>query len=124
MRAPHQSNRAAEHRQIDRGLAVAEGQGCDSFLAHRLSPEKSVVSRPPRLGRPAEATGHHESALARFRQTGETEGQIYALNGLVGTLLHARGVARRPGGFGEPAYNLVMGPPLVAPGSSDARVVQ
>ena len=44
-------------------------------------------------------------------------GALYALNGLVGTVLHARGVARKPGGFSEPTYNLVMGPPLLAPGS-------
>ena len=30
---------------------------------------------------------------------------------------HIRGVQKRPGGFGEPTYNLVMGPPLLAPGS-------
>jgi hypothetical protein len=42
---------------------------------------------------------------------------LYALNGLVGTVLHARGVQRKPGGFREPTYNLVMGPPLLAPGS-------
>jgi hypothetical protein len=44
-------------------------------------------------------------------------GALYALNGLAGTILHARGVARKPGGFREPTYNLVMGPPLLAPGS-------
>jgi len=32
-------------------------------------------------------------------------------------VLHARGVQRKPGGFREPGYNLVMGPPLLAPGS-------
>jgi hypothetical protein len=42
---------------------------------------------------------------------------LYGACGLVGTVLHARGVHRRPGGFGEPTYNLVMGPPLLAPGS-------
>jgi hypothetical protein len=42
---------------------------------------------------------------------------LYALNGAVGTLLHLRGVRRKPGGLGEPGYNLVMGPPLLAPGS-------
>jgi hypothetical protein len=42
---------------------------------------------------------------------------LYGACGLVGTVLHARGVQRRPGGFGEPTYNLVMGPPLLAPGS-------
>jgi hypothetical protein len=41
----------------------------------------------------------------------------YAACGLVGTYFHARGVARKPGGFSEPTYNLVMGPPLLAPGS-------
>jgi hypothetical protein len=42
---------------------------------------------------------------------------LYALNGIVGSALHARGVQRKPGGFREPTYNLVMGPPLLAPGS-------
>lgn len=44
-------------------------------------------------------------------------GALYAANGLAGTVLHGRGVARKPGGFSEPTYNLVMGPPLLAPGS-------
>ena len=30
---------------------------------------------------------------------------------------HLRGVRRKPGGLQEPLYNLVMGPPLLAPGS-------
>ena len=42
---------------------------------------------------------------------------LFALNGILGTVLHARGVARKPGGFKEPTYNLLMGPPLLAPGS-------
>ena len=42
---------------------------------------------------------------------------LYGACGLAGTVLHARGVHRRPGGFREPTYNLVMGPPLLAPGS-------
>lgn len=42
---------------------------------------------------------------------------LYAVQGVIGTVLHARGVARKPGGFHEPTYNLVMGPPLLAPGS-------
>ena len=44
-------------------------------------------------------------------------GALYALNGVIGTYTHLRGVARKPGGFSEPTYNLVMGPPLLAPGS-------
>lgn len=41
---------------------------------------------------------------------------IYTANGLLGEYYHARGVARRPGGFSQPAYNLAMGPPIMAPG--------
>ena len=44
-------------------------------------------------------------------------GALYALDGLVGVYTHLRGVRKRPGGFGEAHYNLVMGPPLLAPGS-------
>jgi hypothetical protein len=42
---------------------------------------------------------------------------VYALNGVIGTVLHLRGVARKPGGLKEPTVNLLMGPPLLAPGS-------
>ena len=42
---------------------------------------------------------------------------LYALDGVVGVWTHVQGVRKRPGGFGEPTYNLVMGPPLLAPGS-------
>jgi hypothetical protein len=42
---------------------------------------------------------------------------LYFLDGLVGVVTHVRGIREKPGGFGEPTYNLVMGPPLLAPGS-------
>jgi hypothetical protein len=42
---------------------------------------------------------------------------LYALDGAIGVITHVRGVYRKPGGFSEPTYNLVMGPPLLAPGS-------
>lgn len=43
---------------------------------------------------------------------------LYTANGLLGEYYHARGVARRPGGFSQQTavYNLAMGPPIVAPG--------
>jgi hypothetical protein len=41
---------------------------------------------------------------------------IYTLNGLLGEYYHARGVARRPGGWSIPTYNVPMGPPILAPG--------
>lgn len=42
---------------------------------------------------------------------------VFVLDGLAGVYFHLRGVARKPGGFKEPTYNLVMGPPALAPGS-------
>ncbi|MHB1537351.1 MAG: hypothetical protein ACYCUM_08980 [Solirubrobacteraceae bacterium] len=42
---------------------------------------------------------------------------LYCLDGAVGVYTHVQGVRKRPGGFNEPLYNLVMGPPLLAPGS-------
>lgn len=42
---------------------------------------------------------------------------LYVANGTLGVYLHLRGVARKPGGLREASYNLVMGPPLLAPGA-------
>jgi hypothetical protein len=42
---------------------------------------------------------------------------LYFLDGLAGVVTHIQGVRKRPGGFKEAHYNLVMGPPLLAPGS-------
>ena len=42
---------------------------------------------------------------------------LTTLNGLAGLYFHLRGVSRKPGGFREASYNLVMGPPALAPGS-------
>jgi hypothetical protein len=42
---------------------------------------------------------------------------LYFLDGLIGIVTHIRGIQARPGGFREPAYNLIMGPPLLAPGA-------
>jgi hypothetical protein len=44
-------------------------------------------------------------------------GALYCADGLIGVITHVRGVARKPGGFREPLFNVVMGPPLLAPGS-------
>ena len=46
-----------------------------------------------------------------------TVSALYFLDGLVGVVTHLRGIREKPGGFSEPTYNLVMGPPLLAPGS-------
>jgi hypothetical protein len=41
---------------------------------------------------------------------------VYTANGLMGEYFHARGVARKPGGWALASYNLPMGPPISAPG--------
>jgi hypothetical protein len=42
---------------------------------------------------------------------------LYFADGLVGVITHIQGIRKRPGGLKEAHYNLVMGPPLLAPGS-------
>ena len=42
---------------------------------------------------------------------------LTALDGAAGLYFHLRGIARKPGGFKEASYNLVMGPPALAPGA-------
>jgi hypothetical protein len=37
------------------------------------------------------------------------------VNGVIGFFYHIRGVARKPGGWRIPVFNIVMGPPLFAP---------
>jgi len=41
---------------------------------------------------------------------------VYTANGLLGEYFHARGVARKPGGWQLASYNVPMGPPIAAPG--------
>lgn len=41
---------------------------------------------------------------------------VYTASGLAGEYFHARGVARKPGGWRLASYNVPMGPPIAAPG--------
>lgn len=72
-----------------------------------------IVLTPP-LTAAAVAGFYSERAAKRWLPL---FGALYSLDGLIGIATHVRGVRRRPGGFAEPTYNLVMGPPLLAPGS-------
>jgi hypothetical protein len=42
---------------------------------------------------------------------------VFVLDGAAGVFFHLRGAYRKPGGFKEATYNLVMGPPVLAPGA-------
>ncbi len=40
---------------------------------------------------------------------------VTILDGLIGFVFHVRGIHRKPGGWRVPIFNLVMGPPVLAP---------
>jgi hypothetical protein len=40
---------------------------------------------------------------------------VMLVDGLAGFIFHIRGIARKPGGWRIPLYNLIMGPPVLAP---------
>ncbi len=40
---------------------------------------------------------------------------IMMIDGTVGFIFHIRGIARKPGGWRLPVFNIIMGPPLFAP---------
>jgi hypothetical protein len=42
---------------------------------------------------------------------------LFLLDGVAGVYFHLRGIARKPGGFRQASYNVVMGPPALAPGA-------
>jgi hypothetical protein len=53
----------------------------------------------------------------RWAKTGlPVASALFAANGLLGEYFHARGVARKPGGWRLASYNVPMGPPIAAPG--------
>ncbi len=40
---------------------------------------------------------------------------VMFLDGIIGFIFHIRGIARKPGGWRIPVFNLIMGPPVLAP---------
>ena len=40
---------------------------------------------------------------------------VTVIDGVVGFIMHVRGIARKPGGWRIPVFNIVMGPPVFAP---------
>ena len=71
-----------------------------------------LAATPPVLA--AGAGGVFSEQVAR--KALPAAGAAYLAQGLLGVYLHVRGISRRPGGWQEATYNVVMGPPLMAPG--------
>lgn len=65
------------------------------------------------VGAVAGLAGYGSKALAKTVLP--VASAVIVANGLQGTVLHARGVAQRPGGWRNFRYNVEMGPPLFAP---------
>jgi hypothetical protein len=116
------------HRRLERGefqpeLAVATAAGglVTSFEIgvehYRASFGDPWMWTPLAITPPLVAAGIGGAFSRRIAQTAlPVTSALYLVNGLLGVYLHVRGVAKRPGGFREATYNVVMGPPLMAPG--------
>jgi hypothetical protein len=114
----------ARHGRLQRTLSAATGLSAlplafEIYLEHyKGSFGDKWEWTPIALSPPLFAAGVAGALSPRAARTVLPAASVlFALNGLLGTILHARGVGRRPGGYREPTYNLVMGPPLLAPGS-------
>jgi hypothetical protein len=97
----------------------AAGLGFEIYLEHyKGSFADKWMWTPIALTPPLAAAGAAAVVSERAAKTWlPALSMLYAADGLIGVITHLRGVARKPGGFAEPTYNLVMGPPLLAPGS-------
>lgn len=91
------------------GLEVA-------YEHYRGSYGTSIMYSPVALSPPLIAAGLW--AVVSRRATRFALPVLSALNvadGLLGFFFHVRGIARKPGGWRLPVFNLVMGPPVFAP---------
>jgi hypothetical protein len=97
----------------------AAGLGFEIYLEHyKGSFADKWMWTPIALTPPLTAAGAAAVVSERAAKTWlPALSALYAADGVIGVVTHLRGVARKPGGFSEPTYNLVMGPPLLAPGS-------
>ena len=87
------------------------GDGVDDIIA---ASNEAYDAAPPA---PGDLSGGPSSLFGDALSQIGGSSRLYAVNGAIGTYTHLRGVYRKPGGFSEPTYNFVMGPPLLAPGS-------
>jgi len=111
-----------EHGRFERALAgltaiAAVVTGLEIYFEHdRASFGNRLMWLPIALSPVMVAAGIAGVVSRRMAKTAlPIASALVVANGLQGTYLHARGVARRPGGFSEAIYNIEMGPPLMAP---------
>ncbi|MCX4744920.1 hypothetical protein OG455_05180 [Kitasatospora sp. NBC_01287] len=114
--------RNVRHGRLERSLSLLMAGGAlitsaEIYLEHdRASFGNRVMWWPVVLGPLAAAAGVAGFASRRAAHTAlPLVSAAVVANGLQGTYLHARGVARKPGGWSMARYNVEMGPPLFAP---------
>jgi len=115
--------REVAHGRFERTLsaltaASAVVTGAEVYLEHyRGSFGNKWMWSPVLLAPPLVVAGIGGAFSRRWARTAlPVTAGLYAANGLLGEYFHARGVARKPGGWGLWTYNLPMGPPISAPG--------
>lgn len=91
--------------------------GVEIWLEHdRASFGNRMMWLPVALSPVAAAAGIGGFFSRRLARTAlPAASALVVANGLQGAYVHARGVAQRPGGWGEWRYNAEMGPPVLAP---------
>lgn len=111
-----------EHGRFEQALsaltaAAALTTGLEIFLEHdRASFGDPWMWAPIALTPVAMAAGVAGATDRRMAKTFlPAASAVVMANGVHGLYLHARGVARKPGGWRMLRYNLEMGPPLFAP---------
>ncbi|MGI8677778.1 MAG: hypothetical protein ACR2LX_03645 [Jatrophihabitans sp.] len=112
-----------EHGRFERSLsgltaAAALVTGAEVYLEHyKASFGNKVMWSPILVTPPLVVAGIGGVFSKRWAKTAlPITAGIFTLNGLAGEYFHARGVARKPGGWALASYNLPMGPPISAPG--------
>ncbi|MBA2774135.1 MAG: hypothetical protein H0U36_08840 [Nocardioidaceae bacterium] len=112
-----------EHGRFERSLsgltaAAALVTGAEVYLEHyKASFGNKIMWSPILVTPPLVIAGIGGVFSKRWAKTAlPVASAVFALNGLVGEYYHARGVARKPGGWAMASYNVPMGPPISAPG--------
>lgn len=112
-----------EHGRFERALSgltavAALVTGAEVYLEHyKASFGNKVMWSPILVTPPLVIAGIGGVFSKRWAKTAlPVAAGIFTANGLAGEYYHARGVARKPGGWAMASYNLPMGPPISAPG--------
>lgn len=112
-----------EHGRFERALSgltavAALVTGAEVYLEHyKASFGNKVMWSPILVTPPLVIAGIGGVFSKRWAKTAlPVAAGVFTLNGLAGEYYHARGVARKPGGWAMASYNVPMGPPISAPG--------